>query len=400
MMSLIHSLAVIVMLFARGLSPAQGQIVVEVTKINGSTIRGSWLPIAEPGKIAVGTKIRQETFSHDDLIRVQFVDRPASIGLEGWDVTVWCNNGSIFPADLLAGSENDVTLKTPFAARLRVSLDDIAALKWNRPQVDSGDLMAEYLSTREESKDLLIILHEGQPRPLLGTIESLGPKGGWFSYRGKRLQFDARKTYGLVLAGSTAQNPAPAICVLDDDYRIAGSLSAVSQEHISLKGISDLSIELPVSTIREIRFNSSRVVYLSDLKPTDIQSRSVFGVDWPVRFDLAVGNRPMTMQGRRYAKGIGVHAYSEITFALDTDYRSFAATVGIDDRVRPAGQVIFRVLGDGRELFTSGLVTGQDSPKSIIVSLSGVRVLKLVVDEAEQLDIGDHANWASARLLK
>ena len=139
---------------------------------------------------------------------------------------------------------------------------------------------------------------------------------------------------------------------------------------------------------------------LSDLKPTGIQTRSVFGIDWPVRFDLAVGTRTMTMHGRRYAKGIGVHAYSEITFALDTDYRSFAATVGIDDRVRPAGQVIFRVLGDGRELFNSGLVTGQDSPKNIIVSLSGVRVLKLVVDEAEQLDIGDHANWASARLLK
>ena len=125
MMLLIHSLALIVMLCVRGLSPAQAQVVVEVTKINGSTIRGSWLPIAEPEKIAVGTNIRQETFSQDDLIRVEFIDRPASSALEGWDVTVWCNNGSIFPANLLAGSENDVTFKTPFAARLGVSLDDI-----------------------------------------------------------------------------------------------------------------------------------------------------------------------------------------------------------------------------------------------------------------------------------
>jgi len=202
------------------------------------------------------------------------------------------------------------------------------------------------------------------------------------------------------LAAVARAKPAPAVCVIDDGYRIAGHILRTSSDTISLRGVSDATISLSVPTIREIRFNSTRIVYLSDLKPSDQQQRSVFDIHWPVRFDRAVSNRPLALNGRSYAKGLGVHAHSEITYQLDQAYRSFAATIGIDDFTRPAGHVIFQVFGDDRELFSSGAITGRDEPRDVLVDLAGVRVIRLVVQQAEQLDIGDHADWANARLIK
>ncbi len=413
-------MAVTVVLCLCGSRLAHAEIRVEVTKINGSTVSGWWMPVSDAGKIAVRTKIRQEIFSEDDLISVRFVvgARHAvpvrwSSQPEDWDVTVWCNDGSLFPADILEGGAGeagqtrcagDLLLKTPFAERVKVGLNDITALKWNRHQFARDDHMDDridaYLTSRKDSKDVLVVLHENRSRTLQGTIETISPQGGSFNYRGRSLKFDSSRTYALILAGLKAQKAAPAICVLNDGYRLAGHIIETTADTVLLSAVSGLTIALPVLTIQEIRFSSSRVVYLSDLQPADMQQHSLFDIHWPVRFNRAVSNQPMSMKGRRYSKGIGVHAHSEITYHLEGNYRSLAATIGIDDRTRPSGQVVFRVLGDGKELFNSRAITGQDDPQDILVNLAGVGVITLVVEQAEQLDIGDHANWANARLLK
>ncbi len=375
-------------------------VPVEATRIDGSVIHGEWLPVDQPGKISLRTKDRREVLAADDLISLRFIDAFSPTHSGKWSVTVWCNNGSIIPADVVDGDETVVHLKTPFAERVTVALKDIAAIQWNRHQARFGKLMEEHLAARSESKDTLIALRDDKPRSLEGTIESISGNGGSFNFRNRVLHFTSRNAVGLVLAATAGAEPAPAVCVIDDGYRIAGHILRTSLDSISIRGVSDATISLSVPIVREIRFNSTRVVYLSDLNPSDLQQRSVFGIHWPVRFDRAVSNRPLAMNGRSYAKGLGVHAHSEVTYQLGQAYRSFAATIGIDDFTRPAGHVIFQVFGDERELFNSGPITGRDDPRDVLVDLAGVRVIRLVVQQAEQLDIGDHADWANVRLIK
>jgi hypothetical protein len=97
---------------------------------------------------------------------------------------------------------------------------------------------------------------------------------------------------------------------------------------------------------------------------------------------------------------LGVHSFTELTFDIGGAYETFAATIGIDDSVRPRGHVVFRVIGDEGILFDSGPVTGRNGPEDILVDVTGVLVLKLVVDYGEELDIADHADWCDARLLR
>ncbi len=375
-------------------------VPVEATRIDGSVITGEWLSVEEPGKISLQAKDGREILSADDLISLRFIDAFAPTRSHQWAVTVWCNNGSIIPADIIDGNDAVVHLKTPFAERVTVALKDIAAIQWNRHRARFGKLMQEHLAARSESKDTLIALRDGKARSLEGAIEAISSDGGSFNFRTRILRFTPSNAVGLVLAAAGNTRPAPAICVIDDEYRIAGDILRTSSDSISLRGVSDATISLSVPTIREIRFHSTRVVYLSDLKPTGQQHRSAFDIRWPVRVDRAVSNRPMAMKGRSYAKGLGVHAHNEITYELDQAYQSFAATIGIDDFTRPAGHVIFQVFGDDRELFNSSPITGRDEPRDVLVDLAGVRIIRLVVTQAQQLDIGDHADWANARLIK
>jgi hypothetical protein len=45
-------------------------------------------------------------------------------------------------------------------------------------------------------------------------------------------------------------------------------------------------------------------------------------------------------------------------------------------------------------------LTARDPALSVSVPLAGARELTLVVEFGRRLDVGDHVNWAEARLVK
>jgi hypothetical protein len=142
------------------------------------------------------------------------------------------------------------------------------------------------------------------------------------------------------------------------------------------------------------------VVYVSALTPTEEQSHGALSKPWPWRKDRNVSGGPMVIDGRSFSRGIGVRSRTALSYALDTTFEQFAATIGIDDSVRPRGSVMFLVLGDDRILFESGEVTGRDTARDVLVDLSGVKKLTLSVEFGDDLDLSDHADWGGARLVR
>ena len=65
--------------------------------------------------------------------------------------------------------------------------------------------------------------------------------------------------------------------------------------------------------------------------------------------DAAGDGVPLSINGTMCAKGLGVHAYSEIRLALNGRCTAFNANVGIDDEVGSRGSVVFHVMVDGKE---------------------------------------------------
>ncbi|NCE72731.1 melibiase [Odoribacter sp. Z80] len=115
------------------------------------------------------------------------------------------------------------------------------------------------------------------------------------------------------------------------------------------------------------------------------------------RADVASSGGPLTLEGKTY-RGVGTHAESRIWVQLNGQGKRFKALVGVDDAAGGQGSVIFRVTGDGKELFNSGIMKWKDAPKKIDVRLKGIQKMMLEVLPTPDGINYDHADWAEAQI--
>ncbi|WP_405016311.1 NPCBM/NEW2 domain-containing protein [Kitasatospora sp. NBC_00070] len=134
---------------------------------------------------------------------------------------------------------------------------------------------------------------------------------------------------------------------------------------------------------------------LSSLTWTAAQSD--FGT---VQKDRSVDSKPLKLNGTGYAKGLGTHANSSITYALNGGYSRFQSDVGIDDEVTSNGTVRFEVWGDGVKLYeTPAAMTPSSATQSVDISVVGVNSLVLKATDAGDGINSDHADWAGAKII-
>jgi alpha-galactosidase len=116
------------------------------------------------------------------------------------------------------------------------------------------------------------------------------------------------------------------------------------------------------------------------------------------RGDKSVDGHPLFIDGKRFEHGFGTHANSTLGIALAGKGERFTALVGVDDEVGQRGSVVFKVVGDGKTLWESGVLRGGDPVKEVSVDLHGVNKLLLLVGDAGDDINYDHADWADAKI--
>jgi hypothetical protein len=151
-----------------------------------------------------------------------------------------------------------------------------------------------------------------------------------------------------------------------------------------------------------------RAVYLSDLQPAAYRQTPYLDLKWPYHADRNVTGGLLRCGGQLFLKGLGVHSAARLVYRLaplssragqQASPARFEASIGIDDSTSGGGSVVFHVLVDGRELFTSGIIRGGDAPAPISVDVTGATSLELFADYADSGDVLDHADWLDARLV-
>lgn len=138
-------------------------------------------------------------------------------------------------------------------------------------------------------------------------------------------------------------------------------------------------------------------VWLSDLEWEKATAGWTKNKDGLPRRDRDVEDNMLRLGGRRYRKGIGTHAPSEIVYRLDGKYQRFHAVVGGGEA---KGSVVFQVYGDKRKLFDSGTLHGLKGTRTVDLPLAGVKTLRLIVTIAGDHYYSDMATWAEARLQR
>jgi glucose/arabinose dehydrogenase len=146
--------------------------------------------------------------------------------------------------------------------------------------------------------------------------------------------------------------------------------------------------------------SGSTTTYVSDMTPTS--STNGWGPIEPDRSNGELGAADgvtLTVNGTTFAKGLGVHALSDVSYTLSGSCSAFNATIGVDDEVGSLGSVVFQVFVNGVLSFTSPVMTGASASSTVSVPLTGATQLRLLVTDAGDGPSYDHADWADARVV-
>ena len=142
-------------------------------------------------------------------------------------------------------------------------------------------------------------------------------------------------------------------------------------------------------------FNETR---LADLTP------SLEGPNASFTDNAGHNDAQITINGQDFFHGIGLHPVGPGSF-LEYDLNGateFSAVIGLNDTLFQSGEVVFRALVDGIEVFNStdlvgGNVTTDTPARPISFDTTGGTTLRLEVDTAGSQG-ADHAVWANAVL--
>ncbi|MEV6510319.1 NPCBM/NEW2 domain-containing protein [Streptomyces sp. NPDC051642] len=107
---------------------------------------------------------------------------------------------------------------------------------------------------------------------------------------------------------------------------------------------------------------------------------------------------PITLGGVVYAKGLGVHAESDVEYYTGKACEKVTADVGVDDEKGANGTVAFEIWADGTKVASTGVLTNAMPAQPVTADVTGAQVVRLVVTDGGDGIDSDHADWADAQL--
>ena len=110
-------------------------------------------------------------------------------------------------------------------------------------------------------------------------------------------------------------------------------------------------------------------------------------------------DKPLSVNGKVFESGYGAHSEGRLLVRLDGNAERFTASVGVDDsgdRKGDKGSVEFRVIGDDKLLWQSGLMRQGQPAKSLDVDVKGVKYLTLETNDGGDGVNNDYAVWGNA----
>ncbi|MEV0126104.1 NPCBM/NEW2 domain-containing protein [Streptomyces sp. NPDC050703] len=114
--------------------------------------------------------------------------------------------------------------------------------------------------------------------------------------------------------------------------------------------------------------------------------------------NAAGDGNPITIGGRTYAKGLGVHAPSSVEYYAGAACEKVTASVGVDDEKLTRGTVAFEIWADSKKVASTGVLTNAMPAQELSADVTGAQVVRLTVTDGGDGIDSDHADWAEATM--
>jgi len=311
-------------------------------------------------------------------------------------------NGGIVPADVLTVADGRISLGSLAFEEFELRQSQVRAILFRPPaDVARRDAWIAAASETDHSADRLLLANGDV---LQGRLLALDDGVVTFDAgSGPLPAIDAQRVAAVAFNPATLRTAEPtglhAWVGLTDGTRLLASSVVLNDEHLQVQSAGHTFRTHP-ARLCWFQPLGGRVVYLSDLEPVGYRHIPFLSLTWPYQRDANVLGRPLRVDGQWYAKGIGMHSRSRLTYVLDGNYTEFAAEVALDEAAGPEGSAVCYVFV-GRELkYRSPELLPGAAPVAVRVPVADAQSLTLVVDFAARGDVQDHVDWLNARLIR
>lgn len=333
----------------------------------------------------------------DDLRRIE---RPAADMAQAGSPGRWAElrGGSYIAAESVSIADEKCRVKWRGEQTLELPLDAVRAIRFE-PSASAAFDKARAQPKAEQDR-VLIRDDTGAETIVAGLVDSLTSQQIQLDVGTQRRALPVASIVGIVFAQPAAAEAILPIAVhLSNESVLVGSSLELSDSNTTLLLPGDVRVTIRWTEVSRVVVRSSRVAFLSDLQPLAEAQRPIVTPSFPARRDMSVSGRPLRLGSQVYEKGLGVHAFSELTFATGGAWDWFIATIGLAPDEGEQGDCVFKVLADGKVIYERR-VRAADAPHVVDLPIAGCDQVVLVVEPGEDLDLGDHANWCDARFIR
>ncbi len=134
------------------------------------------------------------------------------------------------------------------------------------------------------------------------------------------------------------------------------------------------------------------------LRQVDL-SRSVQEWKGPTKAYESLEENPLRIAGRTFDNGLASHTEGALRFELNGKAEKFHALIGLDDTSSRKAAIVFSIIADDKEVFSSAKLTKGTKAVKVDLNLKGVKYLALFIKDNGTGVFSDQADYANAYIL-
>ncbi len=315
------------------------------------------------------------------------------------------------------GKSVEVTLlPSPEAVPAPIIELPLNALFWlmrGAEEPKNRDDWKKLLATRGK-RDLFVIRQPDGLNPLAGTVIEGTETGEAVQFEredGQKVSLKLVRATGGIVFNQTSRDVIPAtLCKVTDVFGNLWHANTIEiqSSRVTLKTVSGATVAYEsLAGVTKLDFSQGNLSYLSELDPVidypPVERDGQLGEQYPyavkVGRDRATDGAEISLDGRKFTKGLSIPPDTILTYKLDGTFRELKALAGIPDGTnRDSWSLKLRIEVDGRRVFEE-TITKKARTREITLNVKDAKELKIIV-ERDSLFLGNQLNLAEARLQK
>ncbi len=376
--------------------------VFSALRTNGSSVSGRIKQLGPHGDVVlVPLKGPEETIPFRELVKLT-KEGPIPAFTPAGSLVFFPNGDRLYRTVIGAASETSLDVQSYALEHLSVPLDSILGLVLNLPEEASlVDPLIERVRNEPRTTEVLWL---GNGDKVTGGFLGLDEKKVKIQVGTGPLALDRIGVVAIGFDPALVAYPEPQGEAFDltmsDGSRLGVHGAKIEQGQIVATTRFGAALRVPLSELVRIHTRSSSIYYLAEKPESAVRYVGYVGPTRPYRRDTSVEGHPLRLAGQTYDRGLGTQSRTILAYRINPGDRRFQALVGLDDSAGPLGSVIFRVLLDGQEAFSTPAMSVRDTPRAIDVDLKDAKLLILVTEFGERGEVRDFADWVEARVLR